>query len=340
MKKKIIIAVSVILLVAALITGWVFWKMSKKPDKNPSETVSQNQSDYCLVDGVLFSKDMTEIISYPSDKEDKEYEIPDSVTTVRHGAFYDVQSLEKIIIGKGLKKFEVINSGYSPEFEFENPFDTCDNLKSVTVDKDNPYFCSDRQGALYTKDMKVLITVPAGRKSKKFTVPDSVESANYSFTNCAELEVINIGRGLENLFIHSYADEFNFYGFKNCQSLKKINVSEDNPYFKSIDGVLYSKNGRILVMYPPSKKGETFVIPEHVTFIDWKAFRLNKYIEKLYVGKNVGSLDVYLNNYFYFAEDDYHQMMFDVYYEEELNMTMNPYETEHHTVYYNSTMPQ
>ncbi len=38
MKKKIIIAVSVVLLVAVLITGWVFWKMSKNPDKNPSET--------------------------------------------------------------------------------------------------------------------------------------------------------------------------------------------------------------------------------------------------------------------------------------------------------------
>lgn len=50
MKKKIIIAVSVVLLIAALITGWVFWKMSKNPDKNavinPSAALSDVDYNY------------------------------------------------------------------------------------------------------------------------------------------------------------------------------------------------------------------------------------------------------------------------------------------------------
>ena len=323
--------------------------------------VPENNTGYYSVDGVVFSKDMSMIEYYPRMKPVETYEIPstvvtvgyrcfsgnktlrhliipDSVTTVCAYAFYNMDALETVKIGKGLKTFEMIDPMHT-RFEYENPFDTCDNLKFVSVDKGNPHFCSDAQGALYTKDMRFLLTVPAGMVSKEFTVPDAVKEITYAFTNCAELEDINIGSGLESVFIYLTFDGFHYYGFKNCASLREIDVSADNPYFESIDGVLYSEGGKTLVMYPPSKEGDTFVVPDSVTDIEWKAFRLNKYIEKLYVGKNVESFENYYGSFPYFANDDNYNMMFDVYYEGELRRTIESDRKEPYSVYYNSTMP-
>ena len=56
---------------------------------------------------------------------------------------------------------------------------------------------------------------------------------------------------------------------------EKINVSESNPYFKSVDGVLYSKDGKTLICYPKAKpeKGDTINIPDGVTEIADNGFR-------------------------------------------------------------------
>gem|GEM_PF-4869310 len=46
--------------------------------------------------------------------------------------------------------------------------------------------------------------------------------------------------------------------------LKEIYVSEDNNYFKSIDGVLFTKDGTELLLYPPRKEVNSYVIPDTV----------------------------------------------------------------------------
>ena len=52
-------------------------------------------------------------------------------------------------------------------------------------------------------------------------------------------------------------------------ALEEINVSEDNPYFKSVDGVLYDKSGKKVVAVPLNKE---YTIPEGVTAIGEAAF--------------------------------------------------------------------
>ena len=51
-------------------------------------TVSPYNRYYTDVDGVLFNKNMTTLISYPSEKEDSFYNIPDSVKKIAERAFY------------------------------------------------------------------------------------------------------------------------------------------------------------------------------------------------------------------------------------------------------------
>lgn len=59
--------------------------------------------------------------------------------------------------------------------------------------------------------------------------------------------------------------------FGSCVALEKINVSSSNPYYISIDGVLYSKDGKTLVSCPPGKLG-TLEVPEGVERIGDFAF--------------------------------------------------------------------
>ena len=60
--------------------------------------------------------------------------------------------------------------------------------------------------------------------------------------------------------------------FKDCLGLTAIQVAEENPYFASEDGVLFSKDKKTLLLYPAGKEGH-YTIASSVTAIGPRAFR-------------------------------------------------------------------
>ena len=68
-----------------------------------SITVDKNNKNYTSVEGVLFNKDKTEILSYPNAKGSS-YVIPSSVTEIGGGAFGGCTSLKSVTIQSGVKK--------------------------------------------------------------------------------------------------------------------------------------------------------------------------------------------------------------------------------------------
>ena len=54
----------------------------------------------------------------------------------------------------------------------DDMFNTCNNLKTITIHPDNPNYSSDN-GLLFNKDKNVLLFCPRGREGD-FTVPDGV----------------------------------------------------------------------------------------------------------------------------------------------------------------------
>lgn len=60
-----------------------------------------------------------------------------------------------------------------------------------------------------------------------------------------------------------------FYGMFN---LKEFAVDNENSKYKSIDNVLFTKDGKTLLLYPYAKEGEKYKIPETVTTIEEQAF--------------------------------------------------------------------
>ena len=62
------------------------------------------------------------------------------------------------------------------------------------------------------------------------------------------------------------------YAFFDCKSLTNIEVCENNRNYKSVDGNLYTKDGKILMQYAIGKQESSFTVPIGVTMIAEGAF--------------------------------------------------------------------
>lgn len=61
--------------------------------------------------------------------------------------------------------------------------------------------------------------------------------------------------------------------FTICPTLESIEVASGNPYYYSVDGVLYHNQAKRLIRYPSAKSGESYIIPDGIETIGGTAFR-------------------------------------------------------------------
>ncbi len=81
--------------------------------------------------------------------------------------------------------------------------------------------------------------------------------------------------------------------FSNCHSLTSIKVSDGNIYYESINGNLYSKDGKTLVQYAKGKTEKIFTIPNSVTSIGAYAFNRCDSLQAIVIPDNVTSIGDY-----------------------------------------------
>jgi hypothetical protein len=96
-----------------------------------------------------------------------------------------------------------------------------------------------------------------------FVMPSGVtEIGDHAFYGCSSLASISIPKDIT--YIGKGA-------FSVCQSLDAIDIDKDNQYYSSVDGVLYSKDQKTILIYPAGKMA-AFTIPATVTSIAEGAF--------------------------------------------------------------------
>ncbi|MGN0485606.1 MAG: leucine-rich repeat domain-containing protein [Acutalibacteraceae bacterium] len=109
-----------------------------------------------------------------------------------------------------------------------------------------------------------------------FDVPDTYEGKPvtelmaFSLANSEYLKELNLGENIKRIDV---------WALTNCPLLERINVDENNPYFSSVDGVLYNKDQTELIFYPNGKSplvtdesgavqsGGSLVLPDSVKSI-------------------------------------------------------------------------
>ena len=149
-------------------------------DSLESIIVSDDSYDYTSVDGVLYSKDMTEIRAYPGGKKGG-FVIPETVTSmygVAEQVFYDCKNLTSIYIPSGISDVS------------EKTFFLCDSLAEISVSENNPNYSAE-DGVLYNKDKTALIRVPNG-KTGDFTLKESVASAGKNSFLSSKLSSVTV----------------------------------------------------------------------------------------------------------------------------------------------------
>ena len=131
------------------------------------------------------------------------------------------------------------------------------------------------------KDLDIVIpsVAPDGRTVVAIGTEKHLECLNFEITS---------------IFIPATVTEIYGSSVIGCQELKCITVDENNDYFKSVDGNLYSKDGKTLIRY--AHKGEKeFSIPHGVTTIGSSAFYNmgNNVIEKITIPDTVTSIETW-----------------------------------------------
>ncbi|MCD8304289.1 MAG: leucine-rich repeat domain-containing protein [Prevotellaceae bacterium] len=167
------------------------------------EVASGNPS-YRSEDGVLYTKDMTQLLAYPAGKHARSFTIPNTVTYVGYEAFFGCQHLTEVTIGSSVKSIE------------PNAFHACAILTAFHVDRGNSEFCS-RNGVLYAKDMEALILCPSGHVGS-CVIPTGVKVIEpLAFEGCGSLISVTIPNSVKGI---------GWYAFNDCGSLESVTIGE------------------------------------------------------------------------------------------------------------------
>ncbi len=163
-------------------------------------TVAEENESYSSIDGVLFNKDKTELVKYPSSREIETYAVPDGVKTIGYSAF-------------GGYNFSQGNNDYIKTVTLpdslvdikESAFLNCTSLKKIVIPQN-----------------VTSIGCGAFRNCTSLTslmIADSVTTiGNEAFDGCENLKEVNLGKNV--VFV-------DYSAFKGCIYMSSITIPQD-----------------------------------------------------------------------------------------------------------------
>lgn len=224
-----------------------------------------------------------------------ELKLPDSIEKLGRNAL-SRNSLQKIKLPKNLEVLgdrvfagckELISIDLSMAVKIhKKSFSECSNLCELLCDKENEIF-STADGILYDKRSSTLLKCPDANEfdNGKLVIPDGTKVIDLAFDSCNKLTEVYIPDSVETIKrgafykcnalkkIHIGKNCSSFDLFDHCHNIEYIEISEDNPYFVSVDDVVYSKDKQKLIFYPRAKTDTSFTIPYGVKEIEPEAFK-------------------------------------------------------------------
>ena len=225
--------------------------------------------------------------------------LPETLKEIRSYCFFSCKQLNEITLPASLERIS-----------FTQAFAYTPNLEAIGVAEGNPNFVSV-DGVLFTADMTRLLYYPCGRNpGGEYAIPEGVREMGRSAISDTGLAVLELPA--------SYIYRDPTVTFSGNNQLKEIRVPENHPTLRSVDGMLFDKNGTLLA-YPSGREQEfmgpndfpaemkavgpyafkyaqhlrTVVIPEGVTGIEWMCFTFSPSLESVILPSSVGAVSGY-----------------------------------------------
>ena len=200
-----------------------------------SFSVAGDNSNYSSKEGVLFNKQQTTLIQYPTRKQG-EYIIPNSVTTIVDYAFYGCSGLTSLTIPNSITSI------------VDNAFAGCSSLTSITIPNS---ITSIGNEAFAGCSSLTSITIPnsvtnigkgafSGCSSlSSVTISNSVTSIEESvFSNCSSLTAVEIPNSITSIGYSAFAGcssltaveipnsvtSIGWYAFSECTGLTSVTI--------------------------------------------------------------------------------------------------------------------
>lgn len=252
--------------------------------------VSQSDTEYEIPNGVT----IIEGYAFANNNYIEKIVIPDSVTNIGDHAFADCKNLSLVNIPEGVTQIDActfLSAGNHLGLKVILP----NTLKSIGI--------SAFSGASLSMDFQLpegLISIGdyafqySGAKS--IVIPSSVETiGDYAFYECNDLKELEIQDGVKTIGTRAF---WGAYGIKSVElpasvssiapcafgggcyedqhyepgSFEAYYVDVENPYYCSINGVLYTKDKSCLVAFPEKNSDASIIDWEGVKSVADRAF--------------------------------------------------------------------
>ena len=188
----------------------------------------------------------------------KEAELPDGLKSIGDSAFSSCDSLTEIHIPDSVEELG------------NHMFSGCDSLRTVNIPR-------------LIEEIPESMFYGCGQL-RSCSIPETVRSIGEGAFSDSGITRLELPSGIKSIEGRS---------FSGCSSLEEIRVSEGNSSLKVLDGVLFSADGRTIVLYPRNRKQTEFEIPEGTEVIGPYAFESSSFLEKVILPQSLTDIGEY-----------------------------------------------
>ncbi|MCO7121697.1 leucine-rich repeat protein [Ihubacter massiliensis] len=162
-------------------------------------------------------------------------ELPDSLTEINPKAFMFCTSLKEVTIPENIKKL-----GYGV-------FGSCNNIETINFNAINCTSMGESGWAGYLYTFGGVSGISENMSGvKKLIIGEKVQRIpQYAFGGCPNLESINIPASVSSIQANA---------FENLPKLLSIVVSGNNSIYTDHDGILYTKDNKMIIRCPEGKE--------------------------------------------------------------------------------------
>jgi len=225
----------------------------------PHLSIENSSPHFILDEGILYDKNMTQILHYPIKNKSAHFVIPDTVQFINKHAFFNNKFLRILEIPESIIWIE------------NNLLSGC-IIKKVNIK--SPFFHAEN-GVLYNREKSQVFSV-FDHNLKQLILPDTVQKiGKNSFFGCENLEYLHISKNVSHIGYNPFVRCFN------------LTLSNESTKFVIENGMLIDKKRKLVMYCPNNSVQETIEIPSNIKIIGRNSFCFCHNLKKIIIPNSV-----------------------------------------------------